>query len=115
MTIEPVKLCGPFCVDPDDGAQVAAQLVGALQQGDSVCLDFTGVSTLTSSFLNAAVGSLYGHFDADFLDAKLTWSGMDATDESLIRLVRDNAIRYFSASPEQRQQLAHADAELVGQ
>jgi hypothetical protein len=113
MNIELIKLCGPYCVDPDDGVTVAAQVTNALKQGESVCLDFTGVSTLTSSFLNAAVGSLYGQFDVDFLDAKLAWLGMDATDESLIRLVRDNAIRYFCASPEQRQQLAQADSELV--
>ena len=113
-TIDVAKLCGgPYCVDPDDGVRVAAPAVDVLRHGEPVCLDFTGVTTLTSSFLNVAIGALYGQFDADFLDGNLRWIGVDTTDESLIRLVRDNAIRYFSAALEQREQLARADSELA--
>ena len=108
MNISVAELCGPICVDPEDGARLFEETVRAIVRGESVCLDFAGVSTLTSSFLNTAIGCLYGRFSADNLAARLSWIGLDETDESVLRLVRDNAIRFFKVSPDQRQQLAAA-------
>ena len=42
-------------------------------------------TTLTSAYLNAAVGCLYGSFDVADLDLRLSWVGLDQTDESLLR------------------------------
>jgi hypothetical protein len=87
--------CGPICVDPEDGDRLCLEASQALLAGESVCLDFAGVSTLTSSFLNAAVGCLYGKLAIEDLASRLTWTGLDETDESVLRLVCNNAARYF--------------------
>ncbi len=108
MNIRVADLCGPICVDPADGERLLEQVVIALDRGDAVCLDFTDVYTLTSSFLNTAVGCLYGRFLAADLAVRLAYVGLDETDESILHLVQQNAIRYFAASPEQREQLTAA-------
>lgn len=113
MQINVKSIVGPFCVDPDDGNQIRGAVAAALRRGDAVDLDFTEVATITSSFLNRAVGELFGEFSHDVLDGGLSWTGLDQADESLMRLVRDNAIRYFSATDQQREQVGLAQSELV--
>jgi len=67
-----------------------------------VLLDFSGVKTLTSSFLNAALGCLFANFSVDTLNQKLTWVGLDPTDDKLVRLVLKNAARFYAVTPEQQ-------------
>lgn len=106
MRIPVVDLCGPICVDPDDGFRVCEQARPALERGDVVVLDFDGVTDLTGSFLNAAVGCLYGSFSADDLAQRLTCLGLDATDEAVLRVVQENAVEFFALNSTQRQRLA---------
>ncbi|MBM3300876.1 MAG: STAS-like domain-containing protein, partial [Deltaproteobacteria bacterium] len=54
-----------LCVAADDGQKVYEQIAAALKQGWGVQLSFRNVTSLTSAFLNAAVGQLYGEFSPD--------------------------------------------------
>ncbi len=60
-----------LCVASGDGQKVYSRLATALKESHSVVLSFRNITTLTSAFLNAAVGQLYGEFSekkfADFL------------------------------------------------
>jgi hypothetical protein len=114
MQISVLNLFGPICADPDDGGCLCDQARQALTAGESVVLDFGGVTTLTSAFLNAAVGCLYGSFAVEDLDRRLSWSGLDQTDESLMRLVRSNAVRFFAANAEQQAHMVAAENTAVG-
>lgn len=114
MQISVLNVCGPICADPDDGVSLCDQARQVLGTGDTVELDFSGVSTLTSAYLNAAIGCLYGSFSVDDLDRRLSWSGLDKTDESLMRLVRSNALRFFAADPQQRANMVAAENNAVG-
>ena len=100
--IRVVELIGPVCVDPEDGAVLCQQSFAALSQGPGLLLDFSGVRTLTSSFLNSAVACLFETFSIDTLSERLTWTGLDATDQNLVRLVLKNAARFHAATPEQQ-------------
>ncbi|MFI5455287.1 MAG: STAS-like domain-containing protein [Isosphaerales bacterium] len=99
---------GPICVDPEDGTVLCVLMHNALSQGQDVNLDFAGVRTLTSSFLNSAVGCLRATLPAEAIEGKLSWAGLDAEDEELIRLVLKNANRFYSASHEERDSLTSA-------
>ena len=48
MQISVLNVCGPICADPDDGVSLCDQARQVLGTGDTVELDFSGVSTLTS-------------------------------------------------------------------
>lgn len=89
---------GSICVSAENGAKLSALIRESLDRREDVTLEFTGVTTLASLFLNNAVGSLYASYDKDFLEERLTWTGVDPTDDSVIQLVKRNAIRFYTAN-----------------
>ena len=105
-----VQLFGPICVDPEDGGRLCSEIHALLDSGDSVCLDFCGVSTVTSSFLNTAIGCLYAGYQPNELAARLSYTELDPTDEAILGLVQSNAIRYFTAPPAIRERLEAINA-----
>ena len=60
-----------------------------------VVLSFLNVSTLTSAFLNTAVGQLYGEFDENHIRELLKAEDMEAEDRALLKRVVDTAKLYF--------------------
>ncbi len=103
--IRVIDLFGPICVDSDDGAKLHQLIHQALNRGETVCLDFDCITTLTSSFLSVAVGRLYSCFNTDDLDRRLRWKGLDPVDEGMMRLIQRNAIRFYSATESQQEAL----------
>ena len=85
----------PLCVASGDGQKVYNRLAAVLKQDRRVLLSFRNVSTLTSAFLNTAIGQLYGAFDEDQIRALLKVEDMEADDVALLRRVVDTAKRYF--------------------
>lgn len=85
-----------ICVASDDGHLVYKHFEAALKNGEEITADFAGVSTLTSAFLNAAIGQLYSQFKSDFIDRHVSVVNLDESDEVLLARVRENAKIYFS-------------------
>ncbi len=85
----------PLCVASSDGQAVYERLVSALKKGRSVTLSFNNVSTLTSAFLNAAIGQLYGEFSEEQIRALLKVQDMQPEDMALLKRVVDTAKEYF--------------------
>ena len=55
----------PLCVASGDGQKVYDRLDTALKANRGVTLSFHNVTVLTSAFLNAAIGQLYGTFSEE--------------------------------------------------
>ena len=55
----------PFCVASDDGQKVHKHLDAALRANQEVVLSFHNVTALTTAFLTAAIGELYGTFSEE--------------------------------------------------
>lgn len=113
ITLQVHQLFGSVCVDTDDGTTLCGLLRDALSKGEQVTLDFNEVATLTSSFLNAAVGCLYSSFSADDLERRLLWKGLDDTDEGILRLVMKNAALFYEADQEQREIMTAASTHAM--
>ncbi|MCL5126448.1 MAG: STAS-like domain-containing protein [Deltaproteobacteria bacterium] len=61
ITISFFEIVGsPLCVASDDGEKVYERIRKAIKQGRSVALSFMNITSLTSAFLNTAIGQLYG-------------------------------------------------------
>jgi hypothetical protein len=60
-----------------------------------VRLSFQNVESLTSAFLNAAVGQLYGSFDQELLKERLSVEEIERDDLALLKRVIDTAKQYF--------------------
>jgi hypothetical protein len=96
IVINPFEIVGsPLCVASDDGQKVFERIAAALRDGQKVVVSFHNVTSLTSAFLNAAIGQLYGSFPEDLIRAKLQVKDMAAEDLALLKRVVDTAKAYF--------------------
>lgn len=96
VTISIFEVVGsPLCVASGDGQKVYERLAAALKEGRSVMLSFHNVSTLTSAFLNAAIGQLYGEFSEEKIRALLKVQDIQSDDLALLKRVVDTAKQYF--------------------
>jgi hypothetical protein len=62
---------GGICVAASDGNKVHDEILAAFKAGNRVAPSFQNVSRMTTAFLNAAIGQLYGEFSEDQLKAML--------------------------------------------
>ncbi len=85
----------PLCVASGDGQKVYERLAAALREGRNVILSFHNISTLTSAFLNAAIGQLYGEFSEGEIRALLKVQDIQPDDLALLKRVVETAKLYF--------------------
>jgi hypothetical protein len=96
VTISIFEVVGsPLCVASGDGQKVYERLAAAMKEGRSVTISFYNISTLTSAFLNAAIGQLYGKFSQEQIRALLKVQDMQADDLALLKRVVETAKEYF--------------------
>jgi len=60
-----------------------------------VTVSFLNVSSLTSAFLNAAIGQLYGSFTENGIRSKLKVKDIEPDDLALLKRVVETAKQYF--------------------
>ncbi|MHB1004075.1 MAG: STAS-like domain-containing protein [Chloroflexota bacterium] len=104
----PARCKRGICVTSEAGQALYDELEQCLRRGDRVLLSFAGVEALTSAFLNAALGQLYGQFTAQEITDGITYIDAEPDDLVLLRRVAEAAKAYF-AEPE-RHRAARAAA-----
>ena len=85
----------PLCVASNDGQKVYDRLAAALKADRSIVLSFRYITTLTSAFLNAAIGQLYEAFTEEQIRSRLKVEDIEQDDLALLKRVVDNAKLYF--------------------
>lgn len=96
MKISVYEVVGsPFCVASEDGQKVHDRLAAVIGAGHRAILSFHNVSTLTSAFLNAAIGQLYGSFSEEQIRCLLKVEEMAPEDAALLKRVVETAKLYF--------------------
>jgi len=85
----------PLCVASSDGQKVYDRLATVLNEGRGVTLSFHNISTLTSAFLNAAIGQLYCKFSEAKIRSLLKVQDMEPDDLGLLKRVIETAKLYF--------------------
>ena len=85
----------PFCVASDDGQKVHKHLDAALRANQDVVLSFHNVTALTTPFLTAAVGELYGTFSEEKIHSLLKVADIEQDDLRLLNSVINDAKLYF--------------------
>jgi hypothetical protein len=112
VIVQIVSIVGSgVCVAAEDGEKVYQVIREALEKGENVTLSFKGIEDLTSVFLNAAIGPLYGQFSEEFLKTHMN-PPRDASQQDLDTLKRcvERAKEYYR-DPERFQS---AEAEVFG-
>ena len=100
----------PLSVASEDGQKVYDRIAAALREERNVTVSFRNVTSLTSAFLNAAIGQLYGFFSEDEIRARLRVQDMEPDDRALLKRVVDTAKEYFK-DPRRFEQLVE---EVLG-
>lgn len=96
LTISIFEVVGsPLCVASGDGQKVYERIAAALRESRNVAISFHNISTLTSAFLNAAIGQLYGKFSEEQIRALLKVQDMQPDDMALLKRVVETAKEYF--------------------
>ncbi len=108
-----LDLFGPICVAYDDGVKLFDQIRPVLERGETICLDFSGVTRVFPSFLSPAIGCLYAYFTKEDLEKRLAWKGLDATHEALIPLIQRKGVLFYSVSPGMQEELLNIDRRLM--
>ena len=99
----------PLCVASGDGQKVHDRLAFALKKARRVVLSFHNVSTMTSAFLNAAIGQLYGNFSEGQIRSLLKVEEIEPEDAVLLKRVVETAKLYF----QDRQRFDQAVREVL--
>lgn len=79
----------------DDGSEIFEKINLAFQNNVIVILDFSKINVLTSTFLNAAIGQLYGTYDSEYLNNSLKIESITKKDSELLLKVINRAKEYF--------------------
>jgi len=96
VTLSIFEIVGsPLCVASDDGQKVYDRMASALKEDRSVTVSFHNVSSVTSAFLNAAIGQLYGTFSEDKIRSRLKVKDIQPDDLALLKRVVVTAKQYF--------------------
>jgi hypothetical protein len=111
VTIRVFEIVGSsLCVASDDGQKVHDEISAVLKKKGKARLSFLNVKSLTSAFLNTAVGQLYGEFSEGQIKSNLSVAEMEQDDLYLLKRVVDTAKQYFK-DPERTQK---AREEVLG-
>lgn len=81
-------------VSSDDGENVYTNILDAIKEGNIVELDFSGISLMTTAFLNSAIGQLYSMFTSEELNTSLKLKNVAQEDGILFKKVIDRAKQY---------------------
>ena len=72
-----------------------------MKQGDQIYeLNFDGMVTILSTFLNNAIGTLYQDYTSDFLNANLQILNMNGDDKFILRRVIKRAKEFYANEKE---------------
>lgn len=85
----------PFAVSTEEGEKLFKIINEYFLAEKEVILDFDKIELIVSTFLNAAVGQLYGKYTTEFIQTHLTIYNMSVDDLIILKKVTDRAKEYF--------------------
>jgi STAS-like domain of unknown function (DUF4325) len=90
------KITGEFALSFDDGQQLFDLIFPQLLTGQTVELDFAGVTSVSTAFFNVAIGQLLQDIHFDTLNEKLVIENLSPYGKTVLSQVIENAKPYYS-------------------
>ncbi len=89
MNIELLPLTGTFAENKDIARDIRKNiLASALDHGDSIVLDFSGIDGATQSFIHALISELFREHGNDILD-RIRFKNCNRTIQQVITIVTE--------------------------
>ena len=89
-------LVSPSALTQEQGKKVYELISEAIRANDKVFLDFDGIESMISPFLNNAIGKLYGEFSSDTIQKSLDLVNFPREKNSTLIIVVQNAKKYYA-------------------
>jgi hypothetical protein len=86
---------GPRCISKEDGQKIYDAVHWALQNGETVTLDFEGVSQFAGPFFNFAIGQLLKDISEVDLRRLLHIKNLNSAGKHLVERVIENAVKCY--------------------
>lgn len=83
-------------VTSEEGKPVYDLIYKTLNSGDTVELDFDGMTFMTTAFLNVVIGTLYKDFTSEQLKERLILQNVSSDTAFRIKKVTDNAKLFYA-------------------
>jgi hypothetical protein len=100
FTVQTVKVIDiihrDIAVSSDDGEFVYDAIIECFQKNNIAELDFSGITILTTAFLNSAIGQLYNTYSSTQLNNTLRLKNVADEDRILFKKVIERAKEYFA-------------------
>ena len=96
MTIRVIDCIGDRATDMKQGDQIYDLIIDGFHKGEVVHVDFAGMKTILSTFLNNAVGTLYKDYTSEYLDKNLKIDNLCDDDLFILRRVAQRAKDFYS-------------------
>ncbi|CRZ34602.1 uncharacterized protein DUF4325 [Herbinix hemicellulosilytica] len=90
------NITGERAVLDSDGDIIFDKIVKAFEKNEDVTLDFKGVNTILSIFMNSAIGHLYSKYTSDYLSKHLIIKNMSKEDLLTLKRVNERAKQFYS-------------------
>lgn len=106
-----------LCFLEDDGQKIYKMIKKALNEDRNVLISFEHVTVLTASFLNSAIGQLYGTFEEKKIQSLIkNMQYISPGDLELLRRVSEIANQYFKdlKKIQDDEQEQYSDWDILG-
>ena len=94
MKISVKDKIGPRCIIREDGQKVYDEILKPLKSGESITIDFNGVSQFASPFFNFAIGQLLKDISVADLRRLLKIENLNEIGKQVVERVIENAAKY---------------------
>ncbi len=100
MKIKEIKLSdyghNDSCVEAKDGEKVYPLIKQAINEDFQVKLIFSDIKTLTTAFLNTAIGQIYGEFSEEEVKAHMSVGEISNAQAITLKRVIDTAKQFYN-------------------
>lgn len=99
MKISVIEYVGDRATDMEQGDEIYNLIVDGFNKDEIVHIDFSNMTTILSTFLNNAIGTLYKDYTSEFLNENLKIENLCKDDLFILKRVINRA-KDFYAKPQ---------------
>ncbi len=96
MDIHVIDYVGDRATDMEQGDKIYQLIVEGFQKKEIVFIDFADMTTVLSTFLNNAIGTLYKDYTSEFLNQNLKVKNLCKDDLFILKRVINRAKDFYA-------------------
>jgi hypothetical protein len=89
------EVIGEIAVASEDGQKIYERICAVFDDGGIVVLDFKKITMLAPSFINSAIGQLYGKYSDTRIACSLFYINTDFSQIQQVQHVLKSAIKFY--------------------